>query len=114
MFADISALEIVSLLGLGLLAWLWFDATRARDNAVAAARAACRGEHLQLLDDTVVASSLKFARNAEGRLLLRRVYDFEYSDTGDNRRRGSLVMVGHRVIDIDVGLRLSAVVRTIH
>lgn len=96
------------LLGLVLLAagaWLWLDGLKARDAGVAAARSACGGEGLQLLDDTVSLAALKLARNAEGRLTLRRAYDFEYSDTGDNRRRGSVVLLGHSVVLLNVGLR---------
>ena len=38
-----------------------------------------------LLDDTVVIAGLKPARDEGGRLKLQRAYDFEYSDTGNNR-----------------------------
>ena len=80
----------------------------------AAARSACQSEDLQLLDDTVAISSLRLARNDAGRLLLQRVYDFEYSDTGDNRRNGSVVMLGHRVAVLNVGLRLLPPQRALH
>ena len=69
---------------------------------------------MQLLDDTVAISSLRLARNDAGRLLLQRVYDFEYSDTGDNRRNGSVVMLGHRVVVLNVGLRLLPPQRALH
>ena len=58
--------------------------------------------------------SLRLARSDEGRVMLRRVYDFEYSDTGDNRRRGSVVLLGHRVVLLNVGLRLVPSERTLH
>ena len=95
-------------------AWLWLDSLKARDAGIAAARAACQSEDLQLLDDTVAISSLRLARNDDGRLLLRRVYDFEYSDTGDNRRNGSVVMLGHRVVVLNLGLRLVPPQRALH
>lgn len=105
------------LLGLILLAggaWLWLDGLKARDAGIAAARAACNGEGLQLLDDTVSLASLRLARSDDGRLMLRRAYDFEYSDTGDNRRRGSVVLLGHRVVLLNVGLRAVPAERTLH
>ncbi len=105
------------LLGLFLLAggaWFWLDTLRARDGGIAAARAACNSEGLQLLDDTVSLSGLRLARNEDGRLLLRRVYDFEYSDTGDSRRRGSVVLLGQRVVLLNVGLRSVPAQRTLH
>jgi hypothetical protein len=84
------------------LAWLWWDSMQAREAAVGAARAACESEGLQFLDDTVGIAGIRFARNADGRLLLQRAYDFEFSDTGDNRLRGSVVTLGRRVIVINV------------
>lgn len=107
-------LEIVGILVLGALAWLWLDSLKAREAAVRAARAACAAEGLLLLDDTVAISGLKPARDEEGRLKLQRAYDFEYSDTGDNRLQGSVVLRGHRVVILNVGLRVAPAVRTLH
>lgn len=97
--------EIISLVVLGALAWLWFDSVHVRDIGIRAAKAACHAENLQLLDDTVSITSLRLARDDEGHLLLRRAYAFDYSDTGDNRRRGSVVLLGPCVIVVNVGLR---------
>lgn len=107
-------LEILSLLILAAAAWLWLDSLKARDAGMAAARAACEREGLQLLDDTVAIASLKTARNDDGQIVLQRTYAFEYSDTGDNRRRGSVILLGHRVTVINVGLRLVPDDRTLH
>lgn len=85
------------LLSFGLLIWFWLDSLRAREIGVAAARDACADEGLQFLDDTVVGRALSLARDDQGRLRLRRVYAFEYSDTGDNRRPGSVTMLGHEI-----------------
>jgi hypothetical protein len=41
----------------------------------------------------------------EGRVRLRRVYGFEYSDTGHDRRKGRMTMVGHRVSALHIGSR---------
>jgi hypothetical protein len=109
-----SALEIASILLLAGIAWFWFDSLKAREAAVHAARAACTSEGLLLLDDTVAISVLKLARDDDGRLRLQRAYDFEYSDTGDNRLKGSIVMLGHRVIMLNVGMRPAPETRTLH
>jgi hypothetical protein len=100
--------EIVCLAALGGLVWLWLDSLRARDAGIEAVREACAVEGLQLLDETVAIMGLKPTRNEDGRLVLRRVYEFEFSDTGDNRRRGSVVVLGDRVAIINLGLRLVA------
>jgi hypothetical protein len=89
--------EAAFALALALLAWLWYDSMRAREHAVAAGRGACEREHLQLLDDTVECTSVRPGRDEGGRVRLRRVYRFEFSDTGDNRRAGRIVMLGGEV-----------------
>ncbi len=100
-----SLAELVGWLALAALAWFWYDSARAKEAAVVAAKAACSAENLLFLDDTVAIGRLWPARDGNGRLGLRRVYRFEYSDTGNNRRSGSLVLLGQRVIVIEIGIR---------
>ena len=107
-------LEIAGILLLAALAWLWLDSLKAREAAIAAARAACEQEGLLLLDATVSIASLRLARDGDGRLKLQRAYDFEYSDTGDNRKKGGVVLLGTSVVLLNVGLRLAPTVRTLH
>ena len=78
----------------------WIDSLRARERALAAGRGACERNGLQLLDETVSGASTRLARDAEGRMRLRRVFVFEFSDTGNNRRRGSITLVGADVHDV--------------
>jgi hypothetical protein len=81
---------------------LWMDSLRARESAIAAGRAACERYGLQFLDDTVAFTRLRVARDGEGRLRFKRTYVFEFSDTGNNRRHGSIVMLGPRVEDLHI------------
>jgi hypothetical protein len=97
--------EILAIVVVGALAWLWLDSLRAREAAVFAAREACAAEGLMLLDDTVSISMVKPARDEDGHVKLKRAYEFEFSDTGDNRRKGSVVLLGRRVVLFNVGLR---------
>lgn len=106
--------EIAGLLALGAIVWLWYDGLKARDAGIRVVRAACQSEGLQLLDDTVAIASLRPARNDDGQLVLRRVYSFEYSDTGDNRRRGSVVLLGQRAIVLNMGVRAVPDGRMLH
>lgn len=78
-------------------AWFWFDSLRAREAAVEAARLACSAEGVQLLDDTVALASLSPRRVGRGALTLRRIYRFEFSDSGDNRLGGSVTLLGAEV-----------------
>jgi hypothetical protein len=97
--------ELVGLALLALLIWLVWDSLKAREAAVTASRSACSAEGFQFLDDTVAIESVRPARDADGVLRLRRIYGFEYSETGDSRRKGSVVMLGARVAVVHIGAR---------
>jgi hypothetical protein len=106
-------MELCALALLTALGWLWLDSLNAREAAVHAAREACIAEGLLFLDDTVGITSLKLARNDEGHIQLQRAYDFEFSDTGNNRLKGSVVMLGKRVALLNIGLRPAPSLRMI-
>jgi hypothetical protein len=94
--------ELAALAGVAVVALLWADSLRARERAVDAGRAACRRYGVQLLDDTVAFARLRLARDEDGLLRLRRTYTFEFSDTGDNRRHGVVVMLGAQLEDLQL------------
>jgi hypothetical protein len=98
-------MELLGLLLLTALGWLWHDSLKVREAAVRTARDACAAENLLFLDDTVGIASIKLARDGEGRLRLQRAYDFEYSDTGNNRIQGGIVMLGTQMVMLNVGVR---------
>ena len=83
-------------------AYFWIDSLRARERALAAGRSACARYGVQLLDETVQFAKLRLARDEEGRLRLRRTYTFEFSDTGNNRRDGAIVMLGGELQDLQL------------
>lgn len=101
-----SLFEIIGLALLGAAAWLWLDSLKTREIGVSTARTACAADGLQFLDDSVAIESLWPVRDDEGQLKLRRVYSFEYSDTGNNRCKGSVTMIGQQVVTFYVGPRL--------
>ena len=88
----------IVLIAAGLL--LWVDSLRARERAVKAGRDACQRYDLQFLDDTVSFARLRLARDEEGQLKIARTYTFEFSDTGNNRRHGAIVMLGGNLADL--------------
>jgi hypothetical protein len=106
--------EIISLIVFAAIAWLWLDSLKVREIAVRTARAACAADGLMLLDDTVAIANLKPVRGDDGRVKLQRAYDFEFTDNGNNRIKGSVVLIGHRVTILNVGPGLSPNVRTLH
>ena len=83
-------------------AFFWIDSLRARERALAAGRSACARYEVQFLDETVVFASLRLGRDDAGHLCLRRTYTFEFSDTGDNRRHGAIVMLGGELQDMQL------------
>jgi hypothetical protein len=89
--------ELLALAAIAFAAWFWYDSMRSRERALRAGRGACEREGLQFLDDTVLCTRTRPTRDAEGRVTLRRVYTFEFSDDGQRRRSGNIVIMGDRV-----------------
>lgn len=95
-------METASLIIIAACVGFWFDSLQAREAALLAVRRACGEEGLQLLDETVAFAAMKPARDSDGKLKLQRSYRFEFSDTGDNRHQGSVILLGHRVMLINI------------
>jgi hypothetical protein len=96
-------LELAVVAVLAAAGWFLWTNLRAREAANAAIRPACRAEGLLFLDDTVALHRVRPQRDEDGRLTLLRVYRFDYSDTGHNRRRGMVAVLGSRVLEVDLG-----------
>jgi hypothetical protein len=94
--------EGAALLLIVLVAFFWIDSLRARERALAAGRAACERYAVQFLDETVAFARLRLGRDDEGRLKLARTYTFEFSDTGNNRRHGAVVLLGTALQDVQM------------
>jgi Protein of unknown function (DUF3301) len=82
--------------------FLWVDSLRARERAVKAGRTACERYALQFLDDTVSFTRIRLRRDGDGQLRIARTYTFEFSDTGNNRRHGAIVMLGGELQDLQL------------
>ena len=94
--------EAAAIIVIAAGAFFWIDSLRARERALAAGRNACGRYGVQLLDETVQFAQLRLGRNDAGQLCLRRTYTFEFSDTGDNRRHGAIVMLGGELQDLQL------------
>jgi hypothetical protein len=97
-----TSLLLVVLCG-GLLALWWRASIEARVRANAAALDACEQAGVQLLDGTVAFKALRAARDAHGRLALRRTYVFDYSEDGASRRHGFVILSGREVDIVGLG-----------
>jgi hypothetical protein len=103
--AAMTLLELLGVLVLAAAGWLLWGNLKAREIANAAISAACKAEGLLFLNDTVGLDSIWPKRNEEGHVIIRRIYGFEYSDTGHNRRKGTVTLLGDTVTGVYVGPR---------
>ena len=62
----------------------------------------CKQLGLQLLDDSMVITALWPVRSAMGSLVFRRRYRFEFASVGDRRYQGELIMIGMRLVHIEL------------
>lgn len=89
--------------GLLLMAgWFWLDSLKKRELAVATAKQKCAQAGVQLLDETVSLAQLRFRRDGNQQLRFYRKYAFEFSDNGDNRLTGNVILLGDRVQGVDL------------
>ena len=95
-------IELTSLLIFLAAGWFWLDSLRARDVALDSARRACEAEGVQLLDWTVAMKKIRLGRDDEGRRGFQRTYDFEFSDTGNNRIGGSITVLGRQLLALNL------------
>ncbi len=89
--------SLVLLLLAGGAFWFWLHSIRILEIAREAGRLICKQTGVQFLDDTVASTRLQLARDDSGRRILRRTYRFEFTETGNNRREGEVVMLGARI-----------------
>lgn len=92
---------LIALLACG--AWFMVDSLRVRELALKHCARACRQIGVQFLDQTVAMHRLRLQRNDRGSVQIRRDYTFEYSDAGDDRHAGRVVMLGGRLLRLDLG-----------
>jgi hypothetical protein len=94
--------EIAALALIAAAIFLWADSLRARERAVRAGRAECERYAVQFLDDTVSFAKMRLARDEAGRVKIARTYTFEFTETGNNRRQGAIVMLGRELAEIQL------------
>ena len=85
------------------IGWLFLDSLRAQEKAIVICRKACQERDVQFLDQTVSLYRVGIRWGVEG-IRLRRVYRFDYSDDGENRHTGHLVLIGVRQEELSMGL----------
>ena len=88
------------------LGWAFWSAARAAaERAEEVGRNACNAASVQWLDQTVHASGIRLRRGSDGRLGFERTFRFEYSEDGQDRHVGRLVLRGGRLVGFSGPLR---------
>ncbi len=100
--------EILLIALLLFILWLWRDSLRSRERAIQVCRQACDQIHAQFLDDTVVLSRLRLCRTKRGTMALCRLYVFDFSMDGEQRRSGSVSMKGQGIEDLVLSIDQSS------
>ncbi|WP_069472576.1 DUF3301 domain-containing protein [Candidatus Marithrix sp. Canyon 246] len=85
---------IILLLLISLLTWFWFDTLKSRERAKNICKQSCRELKLQLLDDTIALIRIRLKRNNHGKLIVQRLYQFEFDDGNNQRQTGRILMRG--------------------
>ncbi len=105
---------LLILMIVGAAAFFFFTSARAAsERATEIGRDACQAAGVQWLDESVHAIGMKLRRNDDGWLGIERSFRFEFSDDGQVRRVGRVVLLGQRLVGFSGPSRAAqAVVRT--
>jgi len=82
-------------------AWLWHS-HGIRERALERVKQHCTKLDLELLDDNVALRRLAFIPDANGRKRFARVYNFEFTVTGEQRHPGTITMFGAHTAQIEL------------
>lgn len=94
--------DFVFIVLLLLLGFYWSSATKAREIAFSVVKTYCQKMDVLLLDEYVALTGQWFKRDQRGKVKAWRSYQFEFSSTGDERYHGKVVMLGTKVLSIQL------------
>ncbi len=80
----------------------WWQSDKSKSLALAIASKHCKLHDLQLLDQSVVIRGLWPIRDTDHVLRLRRLYQFEFTSTGEQRYKGELVLWGRKLQGLEL------------
>ena len=98
----------------GVIAFFTFSAARAAaERAAQIGRDACEAAGVQWLDQSMHATGMRVRRKEDGWLGFERSYRFDYSEDGQNRHIGRVVLLGDKLVGFSGPSRAAqAVVRS--
>ena len=104
----IMLIRLLVLIAIGFIMALWWNSSLARQLARDAAKNRCDKFGLRLIDDTVVRTGQRLARDDFGRAVFERTYHFEFSTDGSRRYGGQVITRGRHVQSIALDPYISA------
>ncbi|QDA58076.1 DUF3301 domain-containing protein [Thermomonas aquatica] len=91
--------SLLILMVVGVAAFFIFTAARAAaERAADIGRDACHAAGVQWLDQSVHATGMRLRRHDNGWLGVERSFRFEYSEDGQNRHVGRVVLLGEKLV----------------
>jgi hypothetical protein len=81
---------------------LWWQGQGVKAFALSKVVKYCNDQDLQLLDESLVLKRLWLARGSSGAVQIKRTYQFEFTSTGEHRYLGFVVMIGWKVIQLEM------------
>jgi hypothetical protein len=105
---------LLILMAVGVTAFFMFTAARAAaERAAEIGRDACQAAGVQWLDQSVHATGMRLRRRDTGWLSIERSFRFEYSEDGQDRHVGRVVLLGEKLVGFSGPSRAAqAVVRS--
>jgi hypothetical protein len=82
-------------------AWLWHS-HGLRERALERVKQHCKKLDIELLDENVAFKRFRFKRDNDGRKRLARVYNFEFTVTGEQRHPGTITQFGAHTAQIEL------------
>jgi hypothetical protein len=92
----------------------WWQSDKVKHLALQLVARHCQQQGLQLLDQTMVLKGLRLARSNDGRLQLRRRYEFEFASTGSERYQGKIILAGLQIEELELAAHLLPESEQIH
>lgn len=82
--------------------WYWWKARARKEMAYRVVKQHCEKNAVEILDESLVLTSIGMAKNNRGFWKIRRSYRFEFSTTGEYRYYGTVQVLGSKVISIEL------------
>ena len=82
-------------------AWVWHN-HGLREKALERVKQHCKNLDIELLDENVALKKIGLIPDANGHKRLARVYNFEFTVTGDQRHTGTITQFGAHSVKIEL------------